>query len=115
VVECTPPLFRNYISLSCDPCVQLYLSDDQSCHQSCPPFTFQSSSTECARCRPPCAKCAGVAACLSCEKGLLLGQQCLADCPSRHYASAGECRICSANCDSCNQLGCLVCAPGHFL
>ncbi len=75
MVECTPPMFRNYISRSCDPCTQLYLSDDQSCHQSCPAFTFQISNTECARCLPPCGKCAGAAACLSCEKGLLFGQQ----------------------------------------
>jgi hypothetical protein len=116
VVECPTFYSRNYIARTCDPCGHLYWAEDQSCHTACPPFTYQSSSHECAGCLPPCRLCSGAAACLDCEQGLLLlGGQCTRLCPSAHFASARECRVCPPNCEGCNLDGCLACATSYFL
>ncbi len=102
--------------MTCDPCANLYKADDQSCHLACPPFSFQSSSRECASCRAPCRLCSGAEACLACEQGLLLlGQQCRLLCPLGYYARLGDCAACPPNCEGCNRDGCLACTPGHFL
>ena len=108
---------------TCDTCpASTFMSTGDICVSNCPDGTFANQNTQsCSPCDLSCLTCTGSAStCSSCDPngplpvldgntceaactGVLLGEDCLAQCPvNRYYEAGGICQPCSSDCLSCS-------------
>jgi hypothetical protein len=82
-------------------------------------FVFSStflSGDHCDLCRKPCLTCTNATSCLMCaDQLLLLGDQCVSECPEGYYLNDQQCLPCHPICRSCRgptEDDCRTCTKG---
>ncbi|XP_041084402.1 extracellular matrix organizing protein FRAS1-like isoform X2 [Polyodon spathula] len=95
------------------------------CRTSCPQGQYLNAVGYCVDCHSQCQRCVADQqnkgnVCLWCKdpRGLLLGEECVPECPSGYYNDRGACKRCPSSCKTCSgggYLDCTSCEAGLVL
>ncbi|XP_030622204.1 extracellular matrix organizing protein FRAS1 [Chanos chanos] len=110
--ECTGPS-----QADCSVCPPHASLHNGYCRSSCPEGQYLNAVGHCSDCHGDCQRCAADlqtgtgTVCLWCKvpRTLLLGDRCVAQCPSGHYQQHGACKKCHSSCGECHGEGPLSC------